>query len=1192
MRTRPIFILVVVLAAILSVPATAQETPSPAGPPGAASRRTPDQLARLPGAIDTRRATPTPAARALARSRAAGQDTVDLIVGLRTVWAPDAVLTAEERSNQRAELHTAERDLLARLGPGVVARTSFDGFVPHVPITVPAERLDDVLNSPAVASVEPVIVASASLEQSGPLIGAPASNDLGFDGDGQAVAILDTGVESSHSFLAGRVVAEACFSIQASCPNGSTSQTGSGAGRPCSYAPDGCAHGTHVAGIAAGSGQRFSGVAPAADIVAIQVFSRFDGNDCVQARAPSPCALANPDDQIRAMNHVLELSNQFDIAAVNMSLGSAAEIPTACDDSFPSYAAAISQLTSAGIAVVIASGNEGHDAGVGFPACMSQAVTVGNTTKLDTVAVSSNHASLVDLLAPGTDILSSVPGDRYASFTGTSMAAPQVAGAFAVLGQRAPSASVSTLLSALSSTGVPIGDPRNTVVRPRIQVDAALTTLGADLDQTQPGGLCPTDDVREGTDEQSYPIVNGRTEYGVICADDSDWFVFPGGQGSEITVQLDFDHASGDLDLELWDANEALLRSESETDNETINGTVNVADTYYVRVYGFQGAQNDYELTVSYTSCPPDDEFENNDDLTTARSLDPGTTVFGEACANDPDIYRIDLAAGTPVAAKVDFLHRYGDVDAYLFDSSGSLVATSYSVDDNEYVNYTAPSTGAYYLWVEGYAGDQNSYRLTVTSGSLCPGNDPYEPNDDQIRAVEPGQIVSAVACPGESDWYGIEMQPGMTLDLDLEFDHAQGDLDMYLWNPSSEQIGVADSVSDDEHLSTTADESGTYYIHVAGFEGATNTYQLTFTTGLSNDDRANALTLSGSSGDIEGTTLGATTEDGEPQHAGVPNSGSAWYRWQAPVPGQAVFHTHGSDIDTILAIYREENGSLTEVASNDDVEAGLLTSHSGHFSVASGDELWIAVDTYPIDYYAPQGRFELHWRIDDNDSIAADPDSKGATEEDPGQIAWTTPRGRDIAATCDDRQSSSFDDIEGNVHAYSIRCVAGYDVTVGTGDGSTYSPRGNLSLGQTATFVLNALSAGGIDVPPADGEPCGSQRSTHTASIERLVDAGIMSLSDCGAANSVISRGRMSQLVHDALVDLGGVPLPDETQDRDYYPDDNGHIYEPHIDGITALGIVTGNADGTFGPDTSLTRAQMATFLARCVDALLDRNR
>ncbi len=76
------------------------------------------------------------------------------------------------------------------------------------------------------------------------------------------------------------MVAQACFSANSSCPNGGTTQVGPGAGVPCTYAVNGCKHGTHVAGIAAGQGATFSGVAKGANLIAIQVFSRFTGTAC------------------------------------------------------------------------------------------------------------------------------------------------------------------------------------------------------------------------------------------------------------------------------------------------------------------------------------------------------------------------------------------------------------------------------------------------------------------------------------------------------------------------------------------------------------------------------------------------------------------------------------------------------------------------------------------------------------------------------------------------------------------------------------------------------------------------------------------------------------------------------------------------------------------------------------------------
>jgi subtilisin family serine protease len=101
---------------------------------------------------------------------------------------------------------------------------------------------------------------------------------------------------------------------------------------------------------------------------------------------------------------------------------------------------------------------------------------VGATSKLsDVIATISNIGPPLDLLAPGLAIVSSVPGGTFASASGTSMATPHVAGAFAVLRQADPSASVGTLASALASTGVPLS--RNGQVFPRLQVDDAVRAL-------------------------------------------------------------------------------------------------------------------------------------------------------------------------------------------------------------------------------------------------------------------------------------------------------------------------------------------------------------------------------------------------------------------------------------------------------------------------------------------------------------------------------------------------------------------------------------------------------------------------------------------------------------------------------------------------------------------------------------------
>jgi hypothetical protein len=104
---------------------------------------------------------------------------------------------------------------------------------------------------------------------------------------------------------------------------------------------------------------------------------------------------------------------------------------------------------------------------------------VGATTKSDVVVDFSNSASFLSLLAPGVSITSSVsnPPDGFASLSGTSMAAPHVTGAVALLRQLAPAATLDQTLAALSSTGQAITDGRNGLVKPRIRVDAAAAAL-------------------------------------------------------------------------------------------------------------------------------------------------------------------------------------------------------------------------------------------------------------------------------------------------------------------------------------------------------------------------------------------------------------------------------------------------------------------------------------------------------------------------------------------------------------------------------------------------------------------------------------------------------------------------------------------------------------------------------------------
>jgi len=347
--------------------------------------------------------------------------------------------------------------------------------------------------APMVATIYPDHLFRPSLNESVPLIRADQAWVQGFDGTGSVVAVLDTGVDKQHPFLAGKVINEACYSGNGNCPNGTDTQLGPGAGVPCTFAPGGCRHGTHVAGIAAGAGATFSGVARGGQVMAIQVFSKFTGTDCNGA-GENPCALAYTSDLIAAMEHVYEFRAQYRIAAVNMSLGGAVYSSSAqCDADNAPTKAIIDTLRSVGIATVVAAGNNGATNGITDPACISSAISVGSTTKTDAISSFSNSAAFLSLLAPGSSILSSVPGGGFAFFSGTSMASPHVAGAWAVVKQKSPQASVAAVLDALVTTGVLRLDSRNGITKPRIDVAGAVALIqnGASATLTVNGSSTP-----------------------------------------------------------------------------------------------------------------------------------------------------------------------------------------------------------------------------------------------------------------------------------------------------------------------------------------------------------------------------------------------------------------------------------------------------------------------------------------------------------------------------------------------------------------------------------------------------------------------------------------------------------------------------------------------------------------------------
>lgn len=378
--------------------------------------------------------------------------------------------------------------------------------VPFVAMTISPAELKALAANKRVTRIWEDEPNFTSLDKSVPYIfsTSPGGPVAGTGGKGVTVAVLDTGVDSEHPFLKGHVSGEACFSSTITkdgqelatsfCPNRQQTQVARGAGAPCPKDLNGCFHGTHVAGIvggrtSAGEGPP-TGVAPEAKIFAVQVFTRLNGAELCGGQAHCVASLAS--DQIAALEFLANQSKQMrePLVAINMSLGGRRHEGPCADDP---RQVVMAMLRSAGILTIVAAGNDGHRDAVGPPACVPAAVAIGATSLDDQITSFSNMSPLVQLMAPGFEILSSATDQPFRRASGTSMAAPHVAGAVAVLRAAAPQATGEQVLAALKSTGVVVQDKRSsgTASAPRIRIDEALKALGGGAAAAAPAAPAP-----------------------------------------------------------------------------------------------------------------------------------------------------------------------------------------------------------------------------------------------------------------------------------------------------------------------------------------------------------------------------------------------------------------------------------------------------------------------------------------------------------------------------------------------------------------------------------------------------------------------------------------------------------------------------------------------------------------------------
>jgi subtilisin family serine protease len=362
---------------------------------------------------------------------AAGGDADDVIPGRYIVVLEDGASAADGAADHG-------------LRPSHIYRTALNGFA----AAVPAPKLSALAADPRVESVGQDRVVRA-VTQTLPTGVNRIDADLAWGtktGAGIRVAVMDTGIDYDHPDLQANINAN----LSCSFIGGQFC----GPGAPPAWDDDN-KHGTHVAGTVAAVNNDIGvrGVASAANLVALKVLNNVGSGSFSDVTAAV--------DYVTATRTDADATN--DIHVVNMSFGASCSVCTdnSTDPTIDAFHDAVISAVNAGVVIAVAAGNSGSNASTSVPASFDEVITVSAFTdyngaggassgckiflglgKLcdESIAKFSNYGPDVDIAAPGVQILSTLPGGTYGSFSGTSMASPHVAGVAALYlqGRTAP----------------------------------------------------------------------------------------------------------------------------------------------------------------------------------------------------------------------------------------------------------------------------------------------------------------------------------------------------------------------------------------------------------------------------------------------------------------------------------------------------------------------------------------------------------------------------------------------------------------------------------------------------------------------------------------------------------------------------------------------------------------------------------
>ena len=609
-------------------------------------------------------------------------------------------------------------------------------------------------------------------------IDAPEAWDVRSNAGSVLVAVIDTGIRYSHEDLAANM-----WRNPREIPGNRIDDDGNGVVDDV-YGMDACnndgdpmddqGHGTHCAGTIGGVGNNGRGVAG----VAWQV-------KLMACKFLSSSGSGTSSDAIRCIDYAR--ANGAKIMSNSWGGGG----PSA------SLLAAIERARSAGILFVAAAGNDGRDTdqGANYPSCYASdnIVSVAATDRNDSLAYFSNYGAMsVDLGAPGVGILSTVSASdsSYASYSGTSMATPHVAGALAVLAAQFPSENYAGLIRRLLAAADPIPALRGrTVSGGRLNLARALRGSVP----TPPPPSAPTNDNfasalplgssswavtgqnLNGTAEAGEPAHAGNT------ASKSVWWIWTAPLTGSCTLQTT--GSSFDTVLAVY-TGDALNRLTPVVSNDNANAGITTSlvsfpviqgITYRFAVDGKLGASGNINLSCQAVPARP-----ANDNFAAAASLAgntfqaTGSNLSATSEMGEPNHAWVSGRQSvwwtwTAPASGVVTLSTLGSgYDTTLAVYSGNAVNALSQVaandDDPQGQNYSsrvdfrAVAGTVYRIAVDGYAGATGSIRL---AGNLTVQQPLGVPANVQGVRESSGQITVSWSAVSQAVAYDVVLAQG-----------------------------------------------------------------------------------------------------------------------------------------------------------------------------------------------------------------------------------------------------------------------------------------------------------------------------------------------------------------------------------------------------------------------------------------------